>query len=166
MPWLVLGTLLVGFYAPVHAQEGSLGRVEQTESTSNAYFTHVRPGAPTVQVQILGAVPLPGLYELTAGAKLGEALALAGGPTMGTRFRLNPRTVTVRLYRPAANPTAPFYESELEANILRPGEHPVLEDGDIMTIEVVQRQSIGWRDIIALVNTVGLVALAIERIRG
>lgn len=164
LPWLALGTLLMGLQAPVYAQ-GSLGRVEQTESTSNAYFTHVRPGAPTVQVQILGAVPLPGLYEFTVGTKLGEALALAGGPLMGVRFRLNPRTVTVRLFRPDTNPTGPFYEQELEANLLQPGEHPVLADGDILTIEVVQRQGIGWRDIVALVNTAGLLALAIERIR-
>ena len=146
------------------AQAQSVGRVEQTTSDAQAYYRYVQVGAPTVLVQVLGAVQAPGMYELSQGTDLGQLLALSGGPTMGPRFKSNPRSVTVRLFRPEAGNERPLFEADLEQALTRSSAYPELQDGDVMTIEVIDRQRIGWRDLIALANTAAIFILAIDRL--
>lgn len=141
-----------------------LGRVEETTSNIPSYFYYVLPGAPTVQVDVLGTVRAPGLYELTEGTDVGQLLALSGGPVLMVRQRASSREVTIKLFRPAANGGAPIYEAVFEQAVGDPETSPVLRDGDVLTVEVTERARFTWRDISSIVGTIGVLALALERL--
>lgn len=151
------------FYTDSALAQG-LGRVEETTSNIPSYFYHVLPGAPTVQVDVLGTVRAPGLYELTEGTDVGQLLALAGGPVLMVRQRVLRREVTIRLFRSSSNGGAPIYESVLEQAVGDPETYPVLQDGDVLAVEVTERARITWRDISSIVGTIGVLALAVERL--
>lgn len=146
--------------SPLFAQ--TVGRVEQTESSSNAYYTFVEVGARTVQVQVLGSVASPGLYELTEGTDVGQVLALSGGPVLTPRAPVDKREVYVRVFRPGTS--VPIYEADLPATLTDPGAYPAFRDGDVMVVEVVERRGIDWRDIVSIANAVAVFVLALDRI--
>ena len=141
-----------------------IGRVEQIENQTNAYYSYVIPGAQTVQIQVMGAVPSPGLYEVPAGTPLNQLLSLTGGPMMGPRAKLNPRKVHIRVYRPALSEPL-ILDTEFEQAISDPASWPVFQDGDVMEVDVVERQRISWRDIIAIVNTAAILVFTYDRIQ-
>lgn len=141
-----------------------LGRVEETTSNIPSYFYYVLPGAPTVQVDVLGTVRAPGLYELTEGTDVGQLLALSGGPVLMVRQRASRREVTVKLFRPSSNGGAPFYEAVLEQAVGDPEGYPVLRDGDVLTVEVTEQARFTWRDVSSVVGTIGVLVLAVERL--
>ena len=160
----VLIGLLLSFMS-VEAQAQRFGQVEETESNIDSYYYYVQPGAATIEIKVMGTVRNPGLYRLSEGTDLGQLLALAGGPTLDVRLRSRPRTATVRLYRPQAQGQALLYEAEFEQNLAAESEnYPALQDGDILTVEVTERQRLVWRDLFTIANTVAVIALAIERL--
>ncbi len=156
----VLLLLLVGV-SEISAQR--IGRVEQIENNTNGYYSFVLPGAQTVQIQVMGAVPSPGLYEVPSGTPLNQLLSLTGGPMMGPRARLTPRTVKIKVFRPAMS-TPLIYETEFQQAISDPASWPVFQDGDVMEVEVIERQRIGWRDVVALINTAAIIIFTFDRI--
>lgn len=152
--WLLLPAL-------VHAQ--SIGRVEQTVTNIGAYHKYVLPGTPTVLVQVLGTVRAPGLYELRADTDLGTLLALSGGPNLGPREESRKRKVSIRLYRPGTD-AGPLYEAVLDEAILTPDRYPVLQDGDVLIVEVLERPGFKVRNVLRIANAVALITLAVDRI--
>ena len=158
---MLLGVLLV---MVAGAQAQGLGRVDETTSNIPSYFFFVEPGAATVQVDVLGAVRAPGLYELTDGTDVGQLLALTGGPLLAPQQRASVRRVTIRLFRSSAGSAEPVYEQDLDEALKNIGTYPVLQDGDVLTVEVIERTRITWRDISSIVGTIGVLALAAERI--
>lgn len=153
----------VGLVLNVHAQ--GLGRVEQTQSNVDAYYYHVQPGAATVQVHVLGTVQSPGVYEVNEGTDLGTLLALAGGPTLDTQRGSERRKVTIRLFRRRAEGRDVVYEAVFDQTAAESNAYPPLQDGDLLTVEVLQRSRFSWRDLFTVVNTVALLALSVERLR-
>ncbi|MBD3391123.1 MAG: hypothetical protein GF410_03810 [Chitinivibrionales bacterium] len=148
---------------PARAQ--SFGRVEETKSNSDAYYYHVQPGSRTVQVHVLGAARYPGLYELTEGTDLKQLLALCGGPDFERRYFIHRQKTTVRLYRPGGSDKKLVYEARMEQAVTDNETKNVLRDGDVLTIEVVERRRFDWRDILTIVNvvnTIVLIALAVR----
>ena len=135
------------------------GRVEQTQSNSDAYYYFVEPGSPTVQVYVLGTAKYPGLYEVGEGTNLRQLLALSGGPDFDRRQFLNKQRTTVRLHRPSGTQQTLVYEAVLESAIADSSAQQVLKDGDVLTIEVVERRRFDWRDILTIVNVVNTVVL-------
>ena len=162
----VLVGVLLGF-ASTEARAQRFGLVEETESNIDSYYYYVQPGAATIEVKVMGTVRNPGLYRLSEGTDFGQLLALSGGPTLEVRQRSRPRTATVRLYRPQAQEQVLLYEAEFERNVVTASEnYPALQNGDIMTVEVTERQRFVWRDLFTIVNTVAVIALAVERLVG
>jgi hypothetical protein len=51
----------------------------------------------------------------------------------------------------------------MQNQLIVTAEDPVLLEGDVLTAEAVLKQGFTWRDIIPVVNTIALIALAIER---
>lgn len=157
--------LLLFLTLPAHAQR--VGRVEETNTNIDTYHFYVQPGAATVQVQVLGTVQSPGLYELSEGTDLGTLLALTGGPSLNPREPSQRRTVTIRLYRAggAGGPNL-AYEATLDEAIGdgSQGAYPPLQDGDVLSVEVVERVRFNWRDIFTVLSAVAAVVYAIDRI--
>ncbi len=137
------------------------GRVESADTNASAFY-YVRPGTPSVQAQVLGAVRAPGLYEVSEGMELGELLALAGGPALGTASDGARTTLTLRLHRKGSGEEIVYDGPIGEAG--GTAFAPEVLDGDVLIIEVRSRRSFGWRDAVQIVSTVGVLALAIERL--
>lgn len=157
---LALAALTPAWPPTAHGQ--SFERVEEMSSNAQAYFYHVRPGESTMQVEVLGSVRQPGLYVVGTETSASQLLALAGGAELDARQRSHRRTVHVRLIRPDRG-IAPLYERELLESPTLP-EAPALADGDVLSVEVVERRGFTWRDVFTVVNTVALVALSVERL--
>ncbi len=151
---------VLGTATTVDAQR--FGRYEQTESNISSYYHFVQPGTRTVQVEVIGSVKLPGLYELSEGTDLGQLVALAGGPELGTGQSTNKRTISVFLYRPQSFGSRPLYEENLTGFIADSGSYPEMRDGDVLLMEVVEQVKFGWRDMLSILGAVGSIAFAYD----
>lgn len=159
---IIIWILLLLVSTPL-VQAQRLGRLEQTDTNVDSYYYYVQPGTHTIQVHVLGSLGSPGLYEISVGTDLRQLLALSGGPVLGTRQSVSRRKVIVRLFRPGEESQELFYEAELDSVAARP--EVILNEGDVLTVEVIERQRFSWRDAVSVFNVVALVALAIERVR-
>ena len=62
---LLACAFLVGGSLVLDAAAQEFGRLEKMKERTNvAYFYFAEPGAATVQVQVQGTVPRPGIYEV------------------------------------------------------------------------------------------------------
>lgn len=163
------GVFSVVLFAALGAAPGSaqpvVGRAEAMSASTNAgaAYYYVRPGTASVRVQVLGAVRSPGLYEVSEGTALGQVLALAGGPALGTTPAETRTDVSVRLYRPGPGGQEVAFDGPLERAI-DGATAPPLRDGDVLLTEVWSRRAFGWREIVQVVSTVSVLALAVERL--
>jgi len=148
----------------VQAQTTSLSEIDRFRMSPAAYYNYAEKGDITIQVHVWGAVRNPGLYEVAQGTHMSTLYSLAGGPaTTPQRSREN-QTITVRLSRSEGANLSVVYEAVMENEILVTTDNPVLRDGDVLTTEVLVKQRFNWRDVVPIVNTVALIALALERI--
>lgn len=156
--WLVLALTL----APsVQAQE--IGRVGDVIATDVPYYVFTRPGAPTVQVYVIGA-GASGIYEVSAGTGLDELLALAAG-VPGVPESRERREVTLRLFRETAGTRTVVYEEGLRQFLSAGSEtYPTLQEGDIFEVEVVLEPRFGWREGLTIFSSLTSLALLLERI--
>lgn len=144
---------------PTYAQD--FEQVEATNTNVPSYYYYVKPGAATIQVDLLGPVRSPGHYVLSAGTSLNDLLALAGGLTVGAGSGARRREISVRILRAAGE--TPVYETTLQGGLSALEDAPSLESGDLVSVDVIERSRFTWRDMFTVINTVALVGLAIER---
>lgn len=166
--YLLLCAFTLAFTATLPAQAQTFGRVGTVIAEGSAYHVFAKPGEATVQIQVLGNVKFPGIYEVGAGTDLGQLLALTGGPVqVFTEGRVVRRTeTTMRLYHGEGGRRDLVYEAAFETMLTNPGNYPVLQDGDVFNIETLtfERTQFGWRDGLTIVATLATVALVIDRI--
>jgi protein involved in polysaccharide export with SLBB domain len=156
-----IGVLLL---VPFAQAQSEFNRVDQTRSNAGTYVFFTQPGAATLQVQVLGTVRTPGLYEVSEGTTMGQLMALSGGPPLNVRSGKTKVTTTVRLYRPNPAGSALLYEGLLEDGISDPARYPTLQDDDVIMVDVTQRQPFGWRDAARVIGAVGVVVLTAGRV--
>lgn len=139
-------------------------RLEETQSNIRSYHYHVQTGRAAINVHVLGTVHSPGAYRVTAGTELGSLLALAGGPPLSPRSRLAHRTVLIKVYSHNSAQRSLVYEATLDEMVTEPDANPVLKDGDVIYVEVVERRGFGFRDALSVAGGLAALALATERI--
>lgn len=140
-------------------------RVEDTKTNANTYYYYYpNPGSATVRVHVLGAVRLPGMYEITESTDLGQLIALSGGPPMSAHPSNTRVDVALRVYRPGPDGQQIIFDDIFENTLANPAGYPVLLDGDVVVMDVTQRQRFSWRDATSLVGTIAVLALAAERV--
>ena len=165
---LLLYACLLAFTATLPVQAQTFGRVGTMIVEGSSYHVFAKPGEATVQVQVLGNVRFPGIYEVGVGTDLGQLLALTGGPVqVFTEGRVVRRTeITLRLFHGEEGRRDLVYEASLETMLANPGSYPVLQDGDVFSIETltIERTRFGWRDGLSIVVTLATVGLLIDRI--
>lgn len=150
--------LLASSALSLHAQ--SLADVDRSRYSPAAYYNYAQPGDVTILVNVWGTVRNPGLYQVPQGTRLRRLISLSGGPNLTPGRRREKRTITLSLIRGEA----PIVQETMEGQISATAQDPELADGDVITIEMTTQQRFGWRDVIPIVNTVALIALALERI--
>ncbi len=137
--------------------------LERSLYSPASYYNYAEPGDITMLVNVWGTVRNPGLYEVSQGTRLSTLFSVAGGPAISERLRRNSRTITVRLARLQGGRRQVVFRETMEDEIFASEDDPVLEDGDVLTVETIARQRFAWRDAVTIVNAVALVALAVER---
>ena len=138
-------------------------RVEETNSNSTSYYYFVQPGAATIEAYVMGTVRSPGLYILEDGTDLGQLLALCGGPVLDVLDRDSRRRVTIRLFRPLAYTDKPIYETELGRAVVQREPYPILRNGDVLTVEIIEARRFNWRDAFTVVGGISALAVAIQQ---
>ncbi|HMB93799.1 MAG TPA: hypothetical protein VKP65_23300 [Rhodothermales bacterium] len=146
---------------PVQAQE--LGRLGDVQATGTSYHVFARPGEATVQVLVVGSSG--GIYELGADTRLDEFLALIGGaPGFGSSSSARKVKVTIQLYREQEGRRTLVYEAPMEQMVTEPGQYPRLQEGDVFVVEIVEKNRIGWRDVLSVVTGISSIVLLAARI--
>lgn len=167
--WWVLPLLLVATSAIApDVQAQNYGQVEETDTNVNSYFFFVEPGEGSIDVKVMGTVRNPGLYRLGEGTDLGQLLALSGGPVLNVRQEERDRETTIRLFRPQSSGEQKLiFEEDFEGGITtQSASYPQLQDGDVMTVEVIEDRQFEWRDALTILSAVASVAFAIGQFAG
>jgi hypothetical protein len=161
---LVSFTLAFALFVGVGSQFSSAQVIdlERSRYSPAAYYNYGEPGDITVMASVWGTVRFPGLYEVTKGTTLGTLFSLAGGPQINARERTDDRNVSIRLTRGVAQETV--LEVQMENQVLSLKNDPVLETGDVLTVDTVERRGFSWRDVFPIVAAVASIALAVERV--
>lgn len=160
-PSVVVLLVFVALSGAIEVNAQSLGRVESTESNSSDYYFYVQPGERTIQVNLIGAVRSPGLYEVGTNVTLGQILALSGGPMMNPRQKRNRRATEVRVIRDGRV----TYNVNIEDSETPYVDFEGLQEGDIVRVDVVERTPFGWRDGLQIVTAAASFVLIVDRIR-
>jgi len=121
--------------APPAAAQGAPAGFEPV-SSGTSYFVFAEPGAPTVEVLIVGEQIRNGVYKVQDGVTLSELLALAGGTARSTETERQIERATVRVLRTEAGTRTVVYEADPAQLFLEPDRHPDLETGDVIEVEV------------------------------
>lgn len=133
-------------------------------SDGTSYHLYARPGQNTVQVLVLGSGIQAGLYEIGEGTDLAQLVALSGYAP-GVRRARDDRTVTIQLYRDnAGGQRERVYNSTLNDLVAEQESYPTLQTGDILRVEVVDRERFSWRDGLQIFTAGAAIALTIERL--
>ena len=120
----------------------------RAQAGNAAVFRYAEPGELTINVQAWGNVRLPGLYQIPVGSRLSTFVTLTGGPQFVQDRRVqDTRTITLRLFRrgPVEQPTLLLEREWInEATVL--DQDPVLQEGDMVSIDNVVQQGTTRRE--------------------
>ena len=109
-------------------------------TSGTSYRMFVEPGEPTIEVLLVGSAGNSGLYLIGEDTSLTELLALSGGATLPTTTDVVVRDVRVRLLRTQDAQRVVVYEAPIDQALLEPGNHPALQNGDLVQVEIEQRR--------------------------
>jgi hypothetical protein len=161
---LVVAGMCVGAGKTVQAQE--FGRLQNMKERTNvAYFYFAPPGEATVQVQVQGTVPRPGLYEVADSTDLSRLLTFSGGAALEPRPENRDRPeIKIRVYRPGAQGRSRVLDASFEQILSGKKQFQQFRDGDIVVVETVQQRNFTWRDLLSIGSSVVSVALLVVRL--
>lgn len=158
---VLLAVLLAAAAAPTSAQV--IRPTTERISTAPGYFVYVLPGERSTQVSVIGTVRAPGFYTISEGLDLGQALALAGGPSVNTTTTEFEQTITIRLFRGQASRDL-IYEATLDEFVRDATAYPRMADGDLIEVSTVNRRLPTYRDTLTIVGAAASVVLAITQV--
>lgn len=156
--------VVLGVSVPtVRAQIG----IDQIQAQGASYHVYARTGEATIQVLILNSMGQSGIFRVGAGIRLDELMAAAGVVLPAETEDARPRKVTVRLFREAAGVRTLIYEAPFEEVMTQPGQYPVLEENDLLSVEtILPKKRLSWRDATYVVSAVSSLSLLIIRFAG
>lgn len=113
------------------------------------FYTYADPGDITITVNVWGNVRFPGLYELRKGTSLGEVISYCGSSEetalLSTR---RTRQTVVKLSRvDESGARQVVFEEELRELVNAPSI-PIVEEGDVVLIDVIESERLNWRDLV------------------
>ena len=159
---LLLPLALLAAAAPAAAQ---LTPPERSAYSPAAYYRYEDAGDLTIRVQAWGNLRYPGLHEIAQGARVSRLLSLAGGPALAERRQEDRRRIVVQLYRPTSGgATSLVFEKEMRNGVVGFDEDPVLQEGDVLTVDAVVKQGYTWRDYVPVATSAASVVIGIASI--
>ena len=121
------------------------------------------PALPAFRFMSLEKCVLRVCISYRMGSTLGLLLALTGGPIEPNQADVA-QTETIQLYRTSGGTKTLIYESSFDQAIAEPGNSPVLQEGDIISVEVKQKRRLNWRDVFTVIGPILSTLLLIERL--
>lgn len=146
---------------------GALGQntdLDRSRLNTAAYYNYSDPGDVTIQVHVWGAMRFPGLYEIPRDTRLSELVSLAGGPQLPERARRSRRNVHFQLHRLTEQTRSVVLDLHMENQVVVSELDPVLQSGDVLSVESVVRQTFSFRDLFPVISAAATLALLIDRI--
>ncbi len=148
------------------ARAQEFGRVGDFITSGTSYHVFAEPGEATVQVQVLGSVGAPGLYEVGVGTDLGRLLALTGGLQFLSEDPNIRRSVEVRVYRLQDGRRTVIYEAPYEEVLQEPARYPVLQDEDAIVVEATTSRRFTWQNALSIIGSLAGLLLVVDRLFG
>ncbi|WP_420457502.1 hypothetical protein [Rubrivirga sp.] len=132
-PLALAGALLVALLpALAPAAQTDPGPIGVPDSRGTAYFVFAEPGAPTIELVVLGDGIRNGIYRIQQGTSFIETLALMGGTARSDSTNRTIVTSTVRVLRDGGGGLRPIYESTTYDILADVRQHPTLMSGDVI----------------------------------
>lgn len=160
--WIAVAFAVLVTLPAALPSRAQIADITRSRYSPAAYYDYGEPGDVTVIVSVWGTVRYPGLYEVPQGTSLTRLFSLAGGPQATVRLKQNRRWVNARLMRGRSQEMV--YEATMENEILSLTDDPGIQEGDVLTVETVEKPGLSWRDIFPVVAAVASVALAVDRL--
>ncbi|MEM1115080.1 MAG: hypothetical protein AAF845_00490 [Bacteroidota bacterium] len=151
---LVFAALLVAGAA--HAQVVLPG--DDIQASGVSYIVYTEPGAPTVEITVVGEGVRSGIYRLQEGTTLTQLVALSGGVPTSEEGERQIVTSFIRVLREQGGVRNVIYEATTEQAIREPGSHPPFRDGDLVELDITYEEVRPPVRFIDVVNTVSRVA--------
>lgn len=148
----------------VRAQSDLATGFDNGETQGVSYHRFVRPGDVPMQVEVLGLVRSPGLYEVNLETDVSRLLALAGGISEGLRSSGENVSLRVNLYRKAGDQQNLIYTVPLDSMFVTNRPPPPLMDGDVLNVSGKVERAFSWRDTLSIATSAAALALFIERL--
>ncbi len=156
--------LLLLFAGGARAQSDLGPSFEDSESQGVSFHRYIRPGDVPVQVEVLGHVRSPGLYEVSMETDVSRLLALAGGLSEGLRSSDETVRLEVNLYRRNGDRQDLVYTVPMDSLFVAGQSHPRLQDGDVVNVSGTVKRSFNWRDSLRIATSAASLALFVERL--
>jgi hypothetical protein len=154
--------IVVPFSAIIwHSAFAQIPDLQTSQYSPAAYYRYVEPGEVTMLVKVWGTVRNPGLYEVPVGTRLTTILSVAGGPAITSRNRGERRSILIGLTRPDDTGGSVIFETVMEDGALANIEDPMLQSGDIISVDTVTRQRFSWQNALPIVSALSSVGLVI-----
>ena len=123
--------LVAALGAPAMAQPAL-----DVQAAGVSYKTFTEPGAPTINVLVIGEGTSDGVYRLAEGTTLTELIALGGGVPRSEETDRRIVESRVRVLRLTDGVRVAIYDEIIETAIREPQVHPALVDGDVVEVDV------------------------------
>lgn len=149
------------------ASAGAAQPVQDVQTSGTAYFVYAEPGAPTVEVLVLGEGARNGIYRIQEGTTLTELLALGGSTPTSSETDRQIVEAVVRVLRASGDGRTTVYEATVEQALREPQRHPDLQDGDVVEYDVTYEEvaePFTFRDGLELAARVASISLLILRL--
>jgi len=160
---LLLALLYVGL--PVLSANSQVPfELDRSRLSPAAAYNFTDPGDITIKVHAWGALRFAGLYEIPRGTKLSELISLAGGPQFGVRTRRTKRRIDLKLTRLQEGMRMVVWSVSMENEITITDDDPELMDGDILSMEGVQRAQFSVRDLFPIIGAAASLTIVIDRL--
>jgi hypothetical protein len=141
--------------APVAAQSTVPGLLEPPGTAQVQDYG--RPGYPRVQIYLWGNAN-NGVWKVEEGTDLLEYLSLAGQGNFRQGAETRVKNV-LRMYREGQVGAEPVFETELEDLFARQVESPVLQEGDVLVLESIERRrTFTFRQASQITGTIASIA--------
>ena len=147
--------LLGLFFLPAMAGEAALaqgfegGGDQRYLYNRGGFYTYADPGDITITVNVWGNVRFPGLYQLREGTTLSEVISYCGSSEETTLLSTRrTRQTVVKVSRLDANGARRVvFEEDLRELVYAPSI-PVVVEGDVVLIDVIESERLNWRDLV------------------
>ena len=138
--------------------------LSQSQANYAAYYSYYESGDLTIRVSTWGGVRFPGLYEIPRGTTLEELFSLSGGPQLGDRQRRSRREMTIELLRTTNGVREVLFSQTMEDDIAAIEQNPILQDGDVLTVQSVSRRTFSVRDIFPILSAALTTVILIDNL--